>query len=186
MVDRAQLQRLAQDVEQLRKRLEEINMRIDQVDAILAEHTITEAVLSSLLAHEHGRTISTQLPIGSGVSLPFKYNGEIEGLALVDLGSGIFGERPWREAKTITEVRHQDIQHLRDELKVQAEQTETSLAKAATTFNALAEQLKQPVPQPSAPAPVPQHPEKDEVETPSPPRIQRKRGMFSNDLTLDD
>jgi len=44
MVDRTQLQRLAQEVEVLRKRLEEINIRIEQVDAVLAEHTITEAV----------------------------------------------------------------------------------------------------------------------------------------------
>ena len=41
MVDRAQLQRLAQEVETLRKRLDEINLRIEQVDAVLAEHAET-------------------------------------------------------------------------------------------------------------------------------------------------
>ena len=40
MVDRAQLQRLAQEVETFRKRLEEINLRIEQVDVVLAEHPI--------------------------------------------------------------------------------------------------------------------------------------------------
>ena len=49
MVDRTELQRLAQEVEGLRKRLEEINMRIEQVDAVLAEHNITETVLIRIL-----------------------------------------------------------------------------------------------------------------------------------------
>ena len=50
------------------------------------------------------------------------------------------------DVRTITQQRQADIQHLRDELKEQSDQTETSLAKAAQTFNQLAEQLKQPTP----------------------------------------
>lgn len=184
MVDRTQLQRLAQEVEMLRKRLEEINLRIEQVDVVLAEHTITETVLDTLLAHETGASVSTHLPIGSGVSLPYRHQGKEEGVALVDLGSGVFGERPWSDAKIITETRRNDIQHLRDELKQQSDQTETSLAKAAQAFNTLAEQMKQPSSSPPA----------IEEETPAPPsqpeaspsRRPRKRGMFGSDLTLDD
>ena len=103
MVDRAQLQRLASEVETLRKRLDEINLRIEQVDAVLAEHAITDAVLETLLSHQHGASISTHLPIGSGVSLPYRHNdvGE-EGTALVDLGTGVFGERRWSDARTMT------------------------------------------------------------------------------------
>ncbi|MEC8632531.1 MAG: hypothetical protein VXY10_03735 [Candidatus Thermoplasmatota archaeon] len=190
MVDRAQLQRLAGEVETLRKRLDEINLRIEQVDAVLAEHAITDAVLDTLLSHEDGRTISTHLPIGSGVSLPYRHDGEHEGTALVDLGTGVFGERPWSDVRTITQQRQADIQHLRDELKEQSDQTETSLAKAAQTFNQLAEQLKQPTPSavPSAASPS------NEESTPEPaapsdeptPRRGRRRGMFGGDLTLDD
>ena len=190
MVDRAQLQRLAQEVETLRKRLDEINLRIEQVDAVLAEHAITDAVLDTLLAHEDGRTISTHLPIGSGVSLPYRHDGEREGTALVDLGTGVFGERPWSDVRTITQQRQADIQHLRDELKEQSDQTETSLAKAAQTFNQLAEQLKQPTPSTAPPA----APSSQEEPTSEPsassdeptPRRSRRRGMFGGDLTLDD
>lgn len=184
MVDRAQLQRFAQEVEVLRKRLDEINMRIEQVDAILSEHSVTEALLDALLAHEDGRSISTHLPIGSGVSLPYRHEGEEEGIALVDLGSGVFGERPWSEAKTITGERQADIQHLRNELKVQSDQTEASLAQAAQAFNALAEQMKQPTntaPTPAAAEDAPPSP-----STSPSNRRPRKRGMFGNDLTLDD
>lgn len=186
MDERTQLQRLAQEVEVLRKRLDEINLRIEQVDAVLAEHTITEAVLNALAARDDGSSISTHLPIGSGICLPYVHEGEEEGTALVDLGSGIFGERPWSDAKTITEERRTDIQRLRDELKQQSDITESTLGEAAQTFNKLAEQLNKAKPQPSA---VPQRAEQpaEQPEEPQPARRGRKRGsMFGGDLTLDD
>ena len=189
MVDRAQLQGLAQEVESLRKRLDEINLRIEQVDAVLAEHAITDAVLDTLLAHEDGRTISTHLPIGSGVSLPYRHDGEAEGTALVDLGTGVFGERPWSDVRTITQQRQADIQHLRDELKEQSDLTESSLAKAAQTFNQLAEQMKQPASPPSTasqPTPVEATPEADPSAEEPTTRRGRRRSMFGGDLTLDD
>lgn len=189
MVDRAQLQRLAQEVEALRKRLEEINLRIEQVDAVLAEHAITDAVLETLLGRRKGASISTHLPIGSGVSLPYLHEGAEEGLALVDLGSGVFGERPWSETRSLTQKRRDDIQRLRDELKQQSDQTETSLGQAAQTFNSLAETIKkQTVAEPVATTKTeePATPEST-PSTPSPaPRRSRKRGMFGGDLTLDD
>ena len=189
MVDRAQLQGLAQEVESLRKRLDEINLRIEQVDAVLAEHAITDAVLDTLLSHEDGRTISTHLPIGSGVSLPYRHDGEAEGTALVDLGTGVFGERPWSDVRTITQQRQADIQHLRDELKEQSDLTESSLAKAAQTFNQLAEQMKQPaspLSTPSQPTPVEATPEADPSAEEPTTRRGRRRSMFGGDLTLDD
>ncbi|GIR75484.1 MAG: hypothetical protein VXZ04_05800 [Candidatus Thermoplasmatota archaeon] len=184
MVDRAQLQRLAQEVETLRKRLDEINLRIEQVDAVLAEHAITDAVLDTLLARDGGRSVSTHLPIGSGVSLPYRHDGEGEGTALVDLGTGVFGERPWSDVRTLTQQRQADIQHLRDELKVQSDQTEVSLGQAAQSFNRLAEQLKEA----PAPEPAPSEPSGEIESTPAEQgqRRPRRRSMFGGDLTLDD
>ncbi len=184
MVEREQLQRLAQEVETLRKRLEEINLRIEQVDTVLAEHGITESVLKTLLDNNGQRSISTHLPIGSGVSLPYRHPGGGEGSALVDLGSGVFGERPWSEALDITAQRQGDIQHLRDELKTQSELTEQSLGEAAQAFNALAEQVKNQRPAPSSPPP-PASQEASEPP-PAPPARPRKRSMFGSELTLDD
>ena len=186
MVDRAQLQRLAQEVEVLRKRLDEINLRIEQVDAVLAEHAITDAVLETLLGHGQGSSISTHLPIGSGISLPYRHQGDKEGVALVDLGSGVFGERPWSEARSITTQRKDDIQRLRDELKEQSDQTETSLGQAAQTFNRLAESLKQQASPESPPAPSPEPENPESTSSDATPRRSRKRGMFGGDLTLDD
>ena len=191
MVDRAQLQRLAQEVEALRKRLEEINLRLEQVDVVLAEHTITDAVLETLLGHDAGSSISTHLPIGSGVSLPYRHQDSQEGTALVDLGAGVFGERSWSDVRTLTQQRQADIQHLRDELKQQSDQTESSLGQAAQSFNRLAEQLKQPAPEPPTGTPAIAEPtpgdEGIEESTSEPQnRRSRRRGMFGGDLTLDD
>ena len=189
MVDRAQLQRLAQEVEALRKRLDEINLRIEQVDAVLAEHAITDAVLETLLSHGDGTSISTHLPIGSGVSLPYLHDGKKEGTAIVDLGSGVFGERPWTDTRAMTQQRQQDIQHLRDELKKQSDQTETSLATAAQSFNRLAEQMKQETPQELVDASnetQQSDTSEDEPAKETGSRRTRRRGMFGGDLTLDD
>ena len=189
MVDRAQLQRLAQEVETLRKRLDEINLRIEQVDAVLAEHAITDAVLETLLSHQQGASISTHLPIGSGVSLPYRHNGAgEEGTALIDLGTGVFGERRWSDARAMTGRRQEDIQQLRDELKQQSDQSEASLGRAAQAFNQLAEQLKQSANAPlSTPQPTPPADDTTEPSTPeSAQKRSRRRGMFGGDLTLDD
>lgn len=187
MVDRTQLQRMARDVEALRKRLDEIHLRMEQVDAVLSEHKITAASLKALMAHEDPNNASSHVSIGSGVSLHYRHQGSEEGIALVDLGAGVFGERHWSDAHAITLERESDIQHLRDELQGQAEQTETNLAQVAQAFNTAAEQLKSLTAPPAESKTLPQQPVNEpEPEPAKPARRGRKRGMFGNDLTLDD
>lgn len=189
MNERETLQRLAKEVEGLRGRLNQIAGQLEQVDAVLAEHNVTEAVLKSLL--QRPSTSSTaHISIGSGVSLPYSPNAE-EGTALVDLGSNVFGERPWSDALSITERRRVDIQALRDELAAQSEQTERQLAAGAQAFNRLASSLESnaatPAP-PPAPLAEPSQVLVEEAPTPaSPPAGRpRRRGMFGGELTLDD
>ena len=189
MNERETLQRLAKEVEGLRGRLNQIAGQLEQVDAVLAEHNVTEAVLKSLLQRPSSSS-TAHVSIGSGVSLPYSPDAE-EGTALVDLGSNVFGERPWSDALLITERRRVDIQALRDELAAQSEQTERQLAAGAQAFNRLASSLESnttaPVPPPAPlaePSPVP-------VEEASPPASPpagrpRRRGMFGGELTLDD
>ena len=189
MNERETLQRLAKEVEGLRGRLNQIAGQLEQVDAVLAEHNVTEAVLKSLL--QRPSTSSTaHVSIGSGVSLPYSPNAE-EGTALVDLGSNVFGERPWSDALSITERRRVDIQALRDELAAQSEQTERQLAAGAQAFNRLASSLESnaatPAPPPASltePSQVPV----EEAPTPASPQTgrPRRRGMFGGELTLDD
>ena len=189
MNERETLQRLAKEVEGLRGRLNQIAGQLEQVDAVLAEHNVTEAVLKSLL--QRPSTSSTaHVSIGSGVSLPYSANAE-EGTALVDLGSNVFGERPWSDALSITERRRVDIQALRDELAAQSEQTERQLAAGAQAFNRLASSLESNAATsapPPAPLAEPSQVPVEEAPTPasSPAGRPRRRGMFGGELTLDD
>ena len=187
MVDRTQLQRMARDVEALRKRLDEIHLRMEQVDAVLSEHKITAGALKALMAHEDPNNASSHVSIGSGVSLHYRHQGSEEGIALVDLGAGVFGERHWSDAHAITLERESDIQHLRDELQGQAEQTETNLAQVAQAFNTAAEQLQSLTAAPAEAKTLPQQTASEPEQEPAKPvRKGRKRGMFGSDLTLDD
>lgn len=189
MNERETLQRLAKEVEGLRGRLNQIAGQLEQVDAVLAEHNVTEAVLKSLLQRPSASS-TAHVSIGSGVSLPYSPNAE-EGTALVDLGSNVFGERPWSDALSITERRRVDIQALRDELAAQSEQTERQLAAGAQAFNRLASSLESnaatPAP-PPAPLAEPSQVPVEEAPTPtsSPAGRPRRRGMFGGELTLDD
>lgn len=190
MNERETLQRLAKEVEGLRGRLNQIAGQLEQVDAVLAEHNVTEAVLKSLLQRPSSNA-TAHLSIGSGVSLPYSPEAE-EGTALVDLGSNVFGERPWSDALSITEGRRVDIQALRDELAAQSEHTERQLAAGAQAFNRLAASLESHAPPPaaasSAPVDAPQEPMEDATPppTPTPTGRSRRRGMFGGELTLDD
>lgn len=189
MNERETLQRLAKEVEGLRGRLNQIAGQLEQVDAVLAEHNVTEAVLKSLLQRPSSSS-TAHVSIGSGVSLPYSPDAE-EGTALVDLGSNVFGERPWSDALSITERRRVDIQALRDELAAQSEQTERQLAAGAQAFNRLASSLESNAATPaSAPAPLAEPPQVPVEEAPppaSPPAGRpRRRGMFGGELTLDD
>ena len=189
MNERETLQRLAKEVEGLRGRLSQIAGQLEQVDAVLAEHNVTEAVLKSLLQRPSSSS-TTHVSIGSGVSLPYSPDAE-EGTALVDLGSNVFGERLWSDALSITGRRRVDIQALRDELAAQSEQTERQLAAGAQAFNRLASSLESNTATPAPPpAPLTESPQIPEEETPpsaSPPAGRpRRRGMFGGELTLDD
>lgn len=189
MNERETLQRLAKEVEGLRGRLNQIAGQLEQVDAVLAEHNVTEAVLKSLLQRPSSSS-TAHVSIGSGVSLPYSPDAE-EGTALVDLGSNVFGERPWSDALSITERRRVDIQALRDELAAQSEQTERQLAAGAQAFNRLASSLESnAATSASTPAPLAEPPQVPVEEAPppaSPPAGRpRRRGMFGGELTLDD
>ena len=189
MDERATLQRLAKEVEGLRARHTQIGGQLEQVDAVLAEHNVTEAVLQALVKQPSSEA-TTHVSIGSGVSLPYTAQGT-EGTALIDLGSNIFGERPWSDALAITEQRRHDIQALRNELADQAKQTERQLAAGAKTFNRMASTLEANAPAPSSQPSIPPSSEApaeaktDDSRGSSAPR-SRRRGMFGSELTLDD
>ena len=124
------------------------------------------------------------------MTLNYIHESKEEGTALVDIGSGVFGEKPWSEAYTMTVERKEGITLLHKDLSEQATTLEEKITLLAQEFNAAAEQL-----QPSQPATTPAF---EPTSAPQPPtrqsspeekenrRPQRRGSRFGNELTLDD
>ena len=186
MVERSELQKMARTIDAHRKQLEDLHSRIDQVTAIIDEHQVTSGILNHLQeSSKTGRT-GARLSIGSGVTLNYIHEGKKEGTALVDIGSGVFGEKPWSEAHSMTIERLEGITLLHKDLTEQVTKLEEKITLLAEEFNAAAEQLQPSQPtQPSATPPpqAPSAPAPDEKETRRP---QRRGSRFGNELTLDD
>ncbi len=186
MVERSELQKMARTIDAYRKQLDDLNARTEQVSAIIEEHQLTTGILHSLQeSSKTGRT-GARLSIGSGVTLNYIHEGEKEGTALVDIGSGVFGEKPWSEAHSMTLERKEGITSLHKDLSGQVTKLEEKITTLAEEFNAAAEQLQPPQPtQPSAATTLepPSSPMPDEKETRRP---QRRGSRFGNELTLDD
>ena len=175
---------MARTIDAHRKQLDDLHSRIEQITAITDEHDITSSILQSLQQSVQTGHAGARLSIGSGVTLHYKHEGETEGTALVDLGSGVYGEKPWSEAYTMTVERKEGITHLHKDLSEQAAKLEVKITELAQEFNAAAATLQSTQP-PATPPPSttdsPQSPAEDK-----PRRSSRRGGRFGNELTLDD
>lgn len=190
MVDRSELQRMARTIDAHRKQLDELHTQTDRIAKVIAEHEVTSGILSHLQKGAQTGSTSARLTIGSGVTLRFTHEGEEEGTALIDLGSGVFGEKPWSEAETITKERLDGIMLLQEELTQQSEALEVKITELAEAFNEAASQMtanqappsETPASNPSPPNPEPSSADDD----PSPKRGSRRKGRYGKELTLDD
>ncbi|MEC7098352.1 MAG: hypothetical protein VXX03_02880 [Candidatus Thermoplasmatota archaeon] len=180
---RAELQRLARIVERSRQRLEELDRRKQSVLEVVEDHRRTGAVLTSLIDSARAGTASGHVGIGAGVSLPLAPS-DAEGRSIVDLGSGVYGERTWSGALEMTLQRQKDLQSIVDELEGRMSELEEEIAQNAVAFNTMAERIEADA---KAEAPAPSPPE-DAQEQPelTAPRPGPRRRRFGSELTLDD
>lgn len=183
MVDRSELQQKARLVESHRQHLEELQKRMEDVTAVVSEHQITNEILTRLSDMANNGEAGAHVTIGSGVTLQYKHEGKGQGTALIDLGSGIFGERKWSEAAEIIEKRKDDFIQIHESLLKQAGSIEERLGKLATEFNQAAEKL-QAQNQPAQEKQLPVTDDKQDTE--SKPQKKRRGSMFGGELTLDD
>ena len=194
MATREELQNLARIVEVTKASFDEVEKQIDKVEEVIKEHTITLATLNELVQVGTKGSASAHLSIGSGVTLPYKHEGQQEGLAMIDLGSGIFGEKPWSQAILITQQRKDDIIQLRNDLQVQAQALEVKIGEAAEQFNQVAMAIKSqpsenklPIKAPKALVPTTERDVEEQHSEQATRRSGKRRsGMFGNELTLDD
>ena len=182
-MEQSELQRTARLVEMNRERFHEVQERIEQVINVLGEHDVTATILETLATKDHESEMKMHVSIGAGVTLTCQHPGGGEGTTIVDLGSGIFGERSWSDAATLTRERMEELGTLLESLQSQSQQLETTIATLAQSFTAAAESQTRPEPSPE-PEAIVEEPEATESTTLKPKR--RRGGMFGNELTLDD
>ena len=182
-MEQSELQRTARLVEMNRERFHEVQERIEQVINVLGEHDVTATILETLATKDYESEMKMHVSIGAGVTLTCQHPGGGEGTTIVDLGSGIFGERSWSDAATLTRERMEELGTLLENLQSQSQQLETTIATLAQSFTAAAESQTRPEPSPE-PETIEKEPEAAETSPPKPKR--RRGGMFGNELTLDD
>jgi len=193
MATREELQNLARIVEVTKASFDEVENQLAKVEEVLIEHDITLATLNELITVGAKGSASAFLSIGSGVTIPYKHQGTQEGLVMIDLGSGIFGEKPWSEAMKITQKRKEDISVLRDQLQTQAQALEVKIGESAEQFNQMAMAMKSESKQNKLSLSPSLDPEEAAIESEQPAQPtkarrpgKRRSGMFGNELTLDD
>lgn len=187
MVDRSELQRMARTIDAHRKQLDDLHTQIERVSKVIEEHLVTSTILSHLQKGAKEGSTSARLTIGSGVTLRYTHEGNEQGTALVDLGSGVFGEKPWDEAERITKERLDGINLLQEELQAQSTALEIKITGLAEDFNEAASTMtaEQPTLSPSTPAQTPPSDE-DTNQAEAPKRPSRRKGRIGKELTLDD
>ena len=171
-------------MERSRQRLEELDRRKQSVLEVVEDHRRTGAVLTSLIESAEAGTASGHVGIGAGVSLPLAPS-DAEGRSIVDLGSGVYGERTWSGALEVTLQRQKDLQSIVDELEGRMSELEEEIAQNAVAFNTMAERIEADAKAEPAPAPSPNEDAPEQPE-PTAPRPAPRRRRFGSELTLDD
>ncbi|MAR47515.1 MAG: hypothetical protein CMA41_06930 [Euryarchaeota archaeon] len=182
-MEQSELQRTARLVEMNRERFHEVQERIEQVINVLGEHDVTATILETLAKKNHDSEMRMHVSIGAGVTLTCQHPGGGEGTTIVDLGSGIFGERTWSDAAILTRERMEELGPLLENLQSQSQQLETTITALAQSFTVAAESQDEVEMMQSEETP---EVESDDSEHTIPKPKRRRGGMFGNELTLDD
>jgi len=166
MVDSNELQRMARLVDMNRQRLEEINQQIERIEVVQLEHDDTRRALSALSGGKSGH-----IALGAGVMVPIPNNAT----TIVDLGSGIFGERHPDSAKELVSKRLDDLTELKSQFEAEAAMLTQRIEELATTFEKAAKEMTESN-------------QEEEIEDSKPEEkpSKRKRRGFGGELTLDD
>jgi len=166
MVDAVELQRMARLVDMNRQRLAELQEQVQRVDAVLFEH---EETITSLKAIE--TSPGGHMSLGAGVMLPITKGTT----TLVDLGTGILGERTPQGAITIVQSRIEDLAEVKNQFEAEIEAISKRTEELASAFDEAAKSISE-----SEPEETPSEPE------PAPSTNPKRRRNFGSSLTLDD
>jgi len=166
MVDSNELQRMARLVDMNRQRLEELQSQIERIEAVQLEHDDTKQALNAL-----SNGLSGHIPLGAGVMVPIPKDVT----TIVDLGSGVYGERKPEDAEELVAKRLDDLTELKSQFEADAAMLTQRIEELAKSFETAAKEMAEKKEEPE---------EKTQPVSETPPR-RRRRGLGS-ELTLDD
>lgn len=171
MLDREELQRLAQLVEVNRERLETIDRQIRNLESIRLEQSHAMEALEEI-SKDGAKGI--MLPLGAGVQLIADIPADAG--AVVDMGSRVQAEKTRVEATSILKKRNDELIAIMETVKREYDELEAHVVSLAKQFNEAVEGAQTD--------PPPTLTEEGEANAPKPrSRKRRKRGT---ELTLDD
>jgi len=171
MLDREELQRLAQLVEVNRERLETIDRQIRNLESIRLEQSHAMEALEEI-SKDGAKGI--MLPLGAGVQLIADIPADAG--AVVDMGSRVQAEKTRVEATSILKKRNDELIAIMETVKREYDELEAHVVSLANQFNEAVEGAQTD--------PPPTLTEEGEANAPKPrSRKRRKRGT---ELTLDD
>ena len=169
--DREELQRIAQQVEVNRERLQNLESQVVRLEEVRQEQA--RAIMALEAIPESGAS-DAMIPLGGGVQIIADIPSEAG--AVVDIGSGIQAEKTRGEALEILSTRNQELLRLMDGLKSEFDETEKLVIELATQFNDGVAELQDELPEATEAI------SSEESES-RPKRRRRKRGT---EFTLDD
>ena len=164
MSNSSDLQQIAKMVDLNRQRMEELQTQIQRIDTVLFEHEETKTALEALSNGSKGH-----IPLGAGVMIPISSNLT----TIVDLGSGVFGERTPEGASEIVSERYDDLSNLKQQFQTELSTVASRIEELSTTFDKLSKEITATTQEKTV----------DEKEAKPKPRRRRRMG---EELTLDD
>ena len=166
--DRAELQRIAQQVETNRERLQNLESQVIRLEEVRQEQA---RAIMTLEAIPKSGANDAMIPLGGGVQIIADIPSEAG--AVIDIGSGIQAEKTREEALEILSARNEELLRLMDSLKSEFDETEKLVIELATQFNDGVAELKDEDTEVAS----------SEGSESRPKRRRRKRGT---EFTLDD
>jgi prefoldin alpha subunit len=173
-VDQAELQRIAQQVDLNRQRMESIQQQMKRLEQIRVEQMQTIETLSSISSKG---AKGAMIPLGAGVQIVADIPPDAG--AVIDIGSRVQAEKPRSEAIDILQKRTDEVLAIMNKMKVEFDSIEETTISLANIFNTQIATLQdEKTPETLQPKP--------HTQSPPPAKISRKKRKRGTELTLDD
>ena len=129
-VDKAELQRIAQQVELNRQRMESIEQQMSRLEQIRLDQLQTIETLSAI---PDSGAKGAMIPLGSGVQIVADIPPKTG--AVIDIGSRVQAEKPLEEAIEILTKRTEEILDIMNKMKIEFSSIEETTISLANVFN---------------------------------------------------